>query len=154
MNNSQKCTLSLVAQNIRQKIFIYIFCFLDKAYLSYLSRFLHLIFFIIFPQIFLSSCLFETWYNMAFLSTGCVNSICYTLNAYSAIKNALLSNKNGICTFLRCGHLTYDPWVWLKITSLSSTASVLNDGRISLDIPSFCSEIFFFKTSKKSHSSH
>ena len=81
-------------------------------------------------------------------NTGCVNSICYTLNAYLAIKNALLSNKNGICTFMRCGHLTYDPWVWLKITSLSSTASVLNDGRISLDIPSFCSEIFFFKTSK------
>jgi hypothetical protein len=32
----------------------------------------------------------------------------------------------------------------LRITSLSSTASVLNDGRISLEIPSFCSEIFFF----------
>ena len=48
---------------------------------------------------------------------------------------------------MRFGHLTYDPWIWLKITSLSSTVSVLNDGRISLDIPSFCSEIFFFKTS-------
>ena len=24
---------------------------------------------------------------------------------------------------MRCGHLTYDPWIWLKVTSLSSTAS-------------------------------
>ena len=58
-----------------------------------------------------------------------------------------LSHKHKICTFMRCGILTYDPWIWLKITSLSSTASVLNDGRISLEIPSFCSEIFFSKTS-------
>ena len=35
---------------------------------------------------------------------------------------------------MRCGHLTYDSWIWLKITSLSSTASV-NDNRISLEIP-------------------
>ena len=28
---------------------------------------------------------------------------------------------------MRYGHLTYDPWIWLKITSLSSTASVLNE---------------------------
>ena len=32
-----------------------------------------------------------------------------------------------MCTFMRCGHLTYDPWIWLKVTSLSSTASVLNE---------------------------
>ena len=50
---------------------------------------------------------------------------------------------------MRCGILSYDPWIWLKITSLSSTASVLNDGRISLEIPSIHSEIYiFFKTSK------
>ena len=49
---------------------------------------------------------------------------------------------------MRCGRLTYDTWIWLKITSLSSTASVLNDDRISLEIPSFCSEIYFFNTSK------
>jgi hypothetical protein len=46
---------------------------------------------------------------------------------------------------MRCGHLTYDTWLWLKITSLSSKASVLNDGRISLEISSFCSEFFFSK---------
>ena len=28
---------------------------------------------------------------------------------------------------MRCGHLTYDTWIWLEITSLSSTASVLNE---------------------------
>ena len=27
---------------------------------------------------------------------------------------------------MRCGHLTYDTWIWLEITSLSSKASVLN----------------------------
>ena len=78
-------------------------------------------------------------------STGCSNSICPKTNTYWAIKNALISQKNGICTFMRCGILTYDPWILLKITSLSSTASVLNDGRISLEIPSFCSEIYFFQ---------
>ena len=54
-----------------------------------------------------------------------------------------LSRKNGTSTFMRCGNLTYDPWIWLKMTSLSSTASVLNDGRISLEIPSFCPDFFF-----------
>ena len=28
-----------------------------------------------------------------------------------------------MCTFMRCGHLTYNPWVWLKVTSMASTAS-------------------------------
>ena len=45
--------------------------------------------------------------------------------------HALLSHKNRICTFMRCRHLTYDTWIWLKITSLSSRASDL-----SLEIPS------------------
>ena len=51
--------------------------------------------------------------------------------------------QSWICTFMRCGHFTYDFWIWLKVTSPSSTASDLNDGRISLEIPSFCSEFFF-----------
>ena len=84
----------------------------------------------------------------AFEDTGCLNTLCQTSNHLLGIKYTLLSHKNSICTFMRCGNLTYDTWIWLKITSLSSTASVLNDGRISLEIPSFCSEIFFFKTSK------
>ena len=24
---------------------------------------------------------------------------------------------------MRCGHLTYDPWIWLKVTFMASTAS-------------------------------
>jgi hypothetical protein len=45
---------------------------------------------------------------------------------------------------MRCGHLAYDTWIWLKVTSLASTASVLNDGRISL-----CSKLFFSKHQNK-----
>ena len=59
-------------------------------------------------------------------STGCLNMLCQTSNHFLGIKNTLLSHKNGICTFMRYGNLTYDAWIWLKITSLSSTASVLN----------------------------
>ena len=62
-------------------------------------------------------------------TTGCSNMICQTSNQLLGITNTLLSHKNGICTFMRCGNLTYDIWIWLKITSLSSTALVLNDGR-------------------------
>ena len=29
-------------------------------------------------------------------------------------------------------HLTYDPWIWLKVTFMSSTASVLKDDIILL----------------------
>ena len=49
-------------------------------------------------------------------------------------------------------HLTYEPWIWLKLTSLSSTASVLKDGRISNGIP--FKKLFFFKTSKWDNFSH
>ena len=61
------------------------------------------------------------------LYTGCLNTLCQTSNHLLGIKNTLLSHKNGICTFMRCGNLTYDTWIWLKVTSLSSTASVLNE---------------------------
>ena len=54
---------------------------------------------------------------------------------------------------MRCGHLTYDTWIWLKITSLSSTASVLNGykkiyAKESLNVPNvkilsiFFSDVF------------
>ena len=45
--------------------------------------------------------------------------------------------------FISNGHLTYDLWIWLKVTSLSSTTSVLKGGRISLEISSFYSKVFF-----------
>ena len=76
--------------------------------------------------------------------TGCLNMNCQTSKHLLGIKYTLLSHKNGICTFLKCGNLTYDTWICLKITFLSSTASIQNDGRISLEIPSFCSEMFVF----------
>ena len=49
-----------------------------------------------------------------------------------------------ICMFIGNGHLTIDPWIWLKVTFLSSTASVLKDSRILLEIPSFYSFFYFF----------
>ena len=58
--------------------------------------------------------------------TGCLNMLCQTSNHLLGIKNTLLSHKNGICTFMRCGNLTYDTWIcpiWLKVTSMASTAS-------------------------------
>jgi hypothetical protein len=56
--------------------------------------------------------------------------------------------------FIGKGHLTYDPWIWLKVTSLSSTTSVLKDGRISIEISSFHSKIYLFKTAKEADFSH
>ena len=82
------------------------------------------------------------------IHTGCLNMNCQTSTHLFGIKNTLLSHENNICTFMRCGNLTYDTYIWLKITSLSSTASVLNYGRISLELPSFCSEICFFQNIK------
>ena len=46
------------------------------------------------------------------------------------------------------GHLTYDPLVWSKVTSLSYTASVLRECIISLKFQEFFQICIFFKTSK------
>ena len=52
---------------------------------------------------------------------------------------------------MRCGHLNYDTWIWLKITSLSSAASVLNGcekifAKESLNVPNVkVLSIFFFQ---------
>ena len=93
----------------------------------FLMRSLHLFFNSIKKeQLILSFCPFNTLTDRTSkicLHTGCSNSICTKKNAYQAIKNALLSHKNRICTFMRCRNLTYDPRIWLKITSMASTAS-------------------------------
>ena len=47
--------------------------------------------------------------------------------------------------FPRSLNLTYDPWIWSKVTSLSATASVLKEGRISLELSSFYSKKVFSK---------
>ena len=57
--------------------------------------------------------------------------------------------KKCICIFIDNEHLTYDLLIWLKVSSLFSTASVMKDGRISLEIPSFYSKFIFFKKSNK-----
>ena len=46
-----------------------------------------------------------------------------------------------IQTFLRLHHLTYGPLIWSKVASKTSTASVLKDGKISLEIPLSYSKI-------------
>ena len=48
--------------------------------------------------------------------------------------------------FLRLHHLTYDPLIWSEVTCLSSTASVLKDGKISFEILLF---FFFLQKNKK-----
>jgi hypothetical protein len=68
-----------------------------------------------------------------------------------AIKNALLSHKNGICTFMRCRHLTYDPWIWLKVTSMASTASNRKSARL---MAASCSVSFLMKWGCWSHWGH
>ena len=49
---------------------------------------------------------------------------------------------------LSSGCLTYDPLIWLKVTSLSSTASVFRDGKISLKFQKSTKKYFFLKTSQ------
>jgi hypothetical protein len=89
-----------------------------------------------------------------FGTTGCSISKCHNVTGIYRVFEIKMCQIKGICLFTGNGHLTIDPWIWLKVTSLSSTASVLNDGRISLEIPSFCSKICFFKTLKQGDFSH
>ena len=56
--------------------------------------------------------------------------------------------------FIGNEHLTYDPWIWLKVTFLSSTASVLKDVRISLEIPSFYLKKSFFQNGNETGKTH
>jgi hypothetical protein len=88
----------------------------------------------------------EIFSILASPSTGCSISKCHNVSSIYRVFEIKMCQIKGICVFIGNGHLTIDPWIWLKVTSLSSTASVLNDARISLEIPSFCSKICFFKT--------
>ena len=53
----------------------------------------------------------DTYPPFQFINTGCSNAKHDVLNTYWAIKSALFSHKNKIGTFMRCGNLTYDPWI-------------------------------------------
>jgi hypothetical protein len=49
---------------------------------------------------------------------------------------------------LSSGHLNYDPLIWLKVTSLASTASVLRNDKIPRKFQESLQKLFFLKTSK------
>ena len=55
-----------------------------------------------------------------------------------------MRNIKGNCMFIGNEHLTFGPSIWIKVKYLSSTASVLNDGRISFEILSYYSKIVSF----------
>ena len=86
--------------------------------------------------------------------TGCSISKRHNVSSIYRVFEIKMCQIKGICMFIGNGHFTVDPWIQLKVTSLSSKASVLIDGRISLEISSFCSKICFFKTSKEGDFSH
>ena len=65
-------------------------------------------------------------------------------NTLIRYQNAILSHKNGI--FMGGGDLTYDPWIWLKVTSMGSTAS----NRKSAKIPYNISFLMIHFTNRKS----
>ena len=87
-------------------------------------------------------------------STGCLISKCHNVSSIYRVFEIKMCQIKGICMFIGNGHLTFDLQIWLKVTSLTSTASVLIDGRISPEILSFCSKICFVKTSKEGDFSH
>ena len=84
--------------------------------------------------------------------TGCVNSICHTLNYYKAIKSALLSNKNG--TYLYIYEMwTFDLWpLGLVESNISVLHSLQEKGcefffaKKSLNVPNVKMFSIFFWT--------
>ena len=60
-----------------------------------------------------------------------------------------MCNIECICMFIGNGHLSIDPWIWLKLTSLSSTASVLRECKISLKFQEFFQKFVFSKHQNK-----
>ena len=89
-------------------------------------------------------CLLKFWNIL----TGCLNANLYTSFCFGGQKFASQLWFEGGLGILNSGIFTYDPWIWSKVTSLSSTASVLRDGKISLKCHESIQKKFFFKTSK------
>ena len=67
---------------------------------------------------------------------------------YPALADRNMQVRFGLKGILSSGCLTYDPLIWLKVTSLSSTASVFRDGKISLKFQKSTKKYFFLKTSQ------
>ena len=76
-------------------------------------------------------------------STGCLNANLYTSFCSGGQKYASQLWFEGGLGILSSGIFTYDPLIWLKVTSLSSTASVLRDGKISLKFQESIKKLFF-----------
>ena len=79
------------------------------------------------------------------LPTGSLDSKRDNVSSIYRVFELKMHNIKCICIFIGNGHLTIDSWIWLKVTSLSSTASVLKNGRISLEISSLYSKNKFSK---------
>ena len=58
-------------------------------------------------------------------STGCLVSKRDNVSSIYRVFELKMWKIKLICMFIGNGHLTIGPWIWLKVTSLSSTASVL-----------------------------
>ena len=69
--------------------------------------------------------------------TGSLNSKRDNLSSIYGIFEIKMCNRKCICMFIGNGHLSIDPWIWLELTTLSSTASVLKDGRIWFEVVDF-----------------
>ena len=80
--------------------------------------------------------------------TGCSISKRHNVNSIYGVFEIKMCQIEGICMFIGNGHLTFDPSIWLKVKYLSSTASALKNGRISLEIPPYYSKPFLGGTFK------
>ena len=65
------------------------------------------------------------FYSMSFtaLNTGCPGANIYVSTCYERQRYASQIWFEGVLGILNSGHLTYNPWIWLKVTYMASTAS-------------------------------
>ena len=56
-------------------------------------------------------------------STGCPGANIYVSTCSERQKYASQIWFEGVVGILNSGNLTYDPWIWLKVTYMASTAS-------------------------------
>ena len=64
--------------------------------------------------------------------TGCSISKRDNVSGIYRVFEPKICQLKGIGMFIGNGHLTVDPCIWLKVTILASTASVLKDGQNSI----------------------
>ena len=105
--------------------------------------FLYFFFSYFFFQVMFIICM--TTYILCTMSvcTGCPGANIQVLTYSDTQKYTSQISFGGGLGILSSGHFTYDPLIWLKVTSLSSTASVLRDGKISLKFQESIKKLFF-----------